>query len=162
MTRLLLPAVLLVLSLGAAAQTVTVIPPPASVQTVLDDVRASLSAPRTAQGPLRLSLTLRSSLAFALPLDVSRDPRQNCAFVPSVRVLRVGTREVVYPTPGAEPRLCAQDLESRVLAAGGETTFTRELDLLPGEYMVEGWYAGLLGGERVKVPARPVRVTVRE
>ncbi|WP_234009189.1 hypothetical protein [Deinococcus sp. NW-56] len=152
MTRLLSLGALLALSLGAA-QTAT---PP-----VPEDVRGTLFAPRTAEGPLRVSLTLRSSLASPVELDAGRDSRQNCVFGPLVRVLRVGTREVVSPAPGSEPRLCAQDLRIWRLAAGGGVTLTRNLDLPPGEYMVEGWFAGRLGGKRVRVPAQPVRVTVR-
>lgn len=153
MTRLLLAGLLLALSLGAAQAA----RPPAP-----ESVQATLSAPRTAEGPLRLRLTLRSSLAFSVELDAGRDSRQNCTFGPLVRVLRVGTREVVYPAPGAEPRLCAQDMRIWRLTARGGATLTRDLDLPPGEYLVEGWFAGRLGGQRVRVPAQPVRVTVRE
>ncbi|MBB5233092.1 hypothetical protein [Deinococcus budaensis] len=124
-------------------------------------VGASLAAPRRVTGPVPLTLTLKSSRAAPLPLSLGRDNDQNCAFAPTVRVLRVGTREVVFPVPGAEPRLCSQELQAKTLPARGRVAFTRPLDLPAGEYLIEGWFAGLADGARVKIPARPVRVTVR-
>lgn len=121
---------------------------------------ATLSAPRSVSGEVPLTLTLQSSRG-AVTLGVGRDNEQNCATAPRVRVLRVGTREVVYPAPGAEPRLCAQDLETRSLPAGGRTVFTRRLALPAGEYMIEGWLTGFVADAAGKVPAAPVRVTVK-
>lgn len=131
------------------------------VTSAPDGLSATLAAPRTASGPVDLTLTLKSALPRPVGLAVGRGSSQNCALAPSVRVLRVGTREVVYPVAGAEPRLCAQDIVTRTLPQGGQVTFTRALDLAPGEYMIEGWYAGLAEDQRVKLPAPPVRVTVR-
>lgn len=135
--------------------------PVQAAPAALDGVRATLSAPRSGTGPLSLTLTLKSSRAVAVALSLPRDNDQNCVIAPTVRVLRVGTREVVYPPLGAEPRLCAQDLRSDTLGAGETLTYTRTLDLPAGEYMVEGWLAGFADDLRVKVPAQPVRVTVR-
>ena len=83
------------------------------------------------------------------------------AAAPQVRVLEVGTRAVVYPVPGASPRICAQDLETKTAPANGNVTFTRELELAPGEYMVESWLTGFANDLLVKVPAAPVRITVK-
>ena len=135
---------------------------PAAVQPArLDNVSAALSAPRTVKGKLPLTLTVKSSRAAAFKLDVPRDNEQNCVTAPTVRVLRVGSRDVVYPIAGASPRLCAQDLRSDTVGARGQVSYVRDLDLPAGEYMVEGWLTGFADGLRVKVPAKPVRVTVR-
>ena len=135
---------------------------PVSVQPArLDNVSAVLSAPRSVKGKLPLTLTLKSSRASALKLQVPRDNEQNCVTAPTVRVLKVGTREVVYPKPGQEPRLCAQDLRSDTVPARGQVQYTRDLDLPAGEYMIEGWLTGFADDLRVKVPAQPVRVTVK-
>ena len=120
-----------------------------------------LSVPRTVTGKVPLTLTLKSSRAAAVKLEVPRDNEQNCATAPTVRVLRVGSREVVYPPAGQSPRLCAQDLRSDTLGAGKQVGYLRDLDLPAGEYMIEGWLTGFADGLRVKVPAQPVRVTVK-
>ena len=139
----------------------TPVQPGATAPASLDGVRATLSAPRAASGPVNLTLTLSSSRAAPVALGVPRDNDQNCVTAPTVRVLRVGTREVVYPPLGAEPRFCTQDLRTDTLGAGETLTYTRTLDLPAGEYMVEGWLAGFADDLRVKVPAQPLRVTVR-
>ena len=148
------------------AEPVTPLPNPATVPVgvtpvIPGDLTATLSAPRTVTGRLPLTLILKSSRAAAVKMQIGRDNEQNCAAAPTVRVLRVGTREVVYPEPGKAPSLCAQDLRTDTLAARGQATYTRELSLAPGEYMVEGWLSGLANDVRVKVPAQPVRVTVK-
>lgn len=135
--------------------------PASPTPTAPEGVTATLAAPRSGGGPLALTLTLTSARDTPVAFGVGRDNRQNCALAPTVRVLRVGTREVVYPVPGEEPRLCSQELQGGTLTARGRVTFTRDLDLPAGEYMVEGWFAGFADGVRVKVPAQPVRVTVR-
>lgn len=124
-------------------------------------VSATLAAPRTVLGPVNLTLTLKSARPVPVSFSLGRDNSQNCAFAPSVRVLRVGTREVVYPPPGEGPRLCTQELLSKAAPARGSAVFTRALDLAPGEYMIEGWFTGLADDQRVKLPAQPVRVSVR-
>lgn len=141
---------------AAAVDRAPVAPLPAP-----DGVTATLAAPRRVAGTLPLTLTLKSVRPVPVRLDVGRDNDQNCAFAPTVRVLRVGTREVVYPAPGEGPRICTQELLSKAVPARGSAVFTRDLDLAPGEYMIEGWFAGFADEERVKIPAQPVRVTVR-
>lgn len=140
--------------LAGAQELVPVTPTPGGVT-------ATLAAPRTVSGSVNLTLALKSTRPVPLSFSLGRDSSQNCAFAPSVRVLRVGTREVVYPAAGEGPRICTQELLSRAAPARGSAVFTRALDLAPGEYMIEGWYVGLLEGERVRIPAQPVRVTVR-
>lgn len=184
--RILLLTALLSLSVLAAAQNTTVpeIPPvttpapsgpvvsptpatptapsvPAPAAVALPDVQANLFVPRTVTGKVNLTFTIRSSRATPITFGVRRDNDQNCATAPQVRVLQVGTRAVVYPVPGAAPRLCAQDLETKTAPARGNVTFTRELDLAPGEYMVESWLTGFADNLLVKVPAAPVRITVK-
>lgn len=135
--------------------------PPVMAPARLDNVSAVLSVPRTVTGKVPLTLTLKSNRTAAVKLEVPRDNEQNCATAPTVRVLRVGSREVVYPPAGQSPRLCAQDLRSDTLGAGKQVGYLRDLDLPAGEYMIEGWLTGFADGLRVKVPAQPVRVTVK-
>lgn len=140
-----------------ATSTPTGTPTPAPFK----GVSATFAAPRTVTGPVPLTLTLKSSLTGPVTFGAGRDNDQNCAFAPTVRVLRVGTREVVYPPAGAEPRFCTQELATRTAPRGGSVVFTRNLDLPAGDYMIEGWFAGFANDVRVKVPAQPLRVTVR-
>jgi hypothetical protein len=142
-----------------AVPTAPSVPAPAAV--ALPNVQANLFVPRTVTGKVHLTFTVRNSRATPITFSVRRDNEQNCATAPLVRVLEVGTRAVVYPVPGASPRVCAQDLETRTAPARGNVTFTRELDLAPGEYMVESWLTGFANDLLVKVPAAPVRITVK-
>lgn len=157
----LTPAALALGALLAVPVLARAQPQPLASHAAPENVAATLAAPRSVTGPVALTLTLKSSRAAPLPLSLGRDNDQNCALAPTVRVLRVGTREVVYPLPGAEPRLCSQELQGKILPARGSVTFGRNLDLPAGEYLIEGWFAGFAEGARVKIPARPVRVTVR-
>ncbi|MDV6373343.1 hypothetical protein [Deinococcus arenicola] len=134
---------------------------PAAAAVGVSGVQASLDAPRTVTGKVGLTLTLKNSNPVAITFGVRRDNEQNCSTAPQVRVLQVGTRAVVYPVSGAAPRLCAQDLETKIAPAKGSVTFARDLDLPPGEYMVEGWLSGFADKTLVKVPAMPVRITVK-
>ncbi len=127
----------------------------------LDGVSASLSAPLTVKGKATLVLTLKSTLNKDVALLTNRDNRQNCAFAPSIRVLKVGSRDVVYPDASGNAMLCAQDMSTETLKAGGSVRYTRTLELPAGEYMVEGWFLGSADGTRVKLGAQPVRVTVK-
>src|SRR5699024_4812266 len=111
---------------------------------------AQLSAPRTVTGAVPLSLTVQN-VSGPESLAAARDNRQDCATAPLVRVLEVGTRRVVYPPAQAEPMLCAQDMDIRTVGVGEATTYERELALPAGEYMIEGWFAGTAGGDRVKI-----------
>ncbi|OLV19945.1 hypothetical protein [Deinococcus marmoris] len=134
---------------------------PAPAAVALPDVQANLFVPRTVTGKVALTFTVRSSRATPITFSVRRDNEQNCSTAPQVRVLEVGTRAVVYPLSGVSPRLCAQDLETKTAAAKGNVTFTRELELAPGEYMVESWLTGFADDLLVKVPAAPMRITVK-
>lgn len=142
-----------------AVPTAPSVPAPAAV--ALPGVQANLFVPRTVTGKVGLTFTVRSSRETPITFRVRRDNDQNCATAPQVRVLEVGTRAVIYPPAGASPRLCAQDLETRTAPAKGNVTFTRELELAPGEYMVESWLTGFADDLLVKVPAAPVRITVK-
>ena len=134
---------------------------PAPAYGTLDKVAASLSVPRTVSGEFTLSLTLQNKQATSLGFSAGRDSDQNCAAAPMVRVLQVGTRAVIYPT--GEQRICTQEMTSQTAPAGGTATFRRTLTLPAGEYMLEGWFQGFAGegGNRVKVSAPPVRITVK-
>ncbi|CAM4146584.1 hypothetical protein [Deinococcus marmoris] len=134
---------------------------PAPAAVALPDVQANLFVPRTVTGKVALTFTVRSTRATPITFSVRRDNEQNCSTAPQVRVLEVGTRAVVYPLPGASPRICAQDLETRTAPARGNVSFTRELELAPGEYMVESWLTGFANNLLVKVPAAPMRITVK-
>ncbi|GAA4021961.1 hypothetical protein GCM10022631_40300 [Deinococcus rubellus] len=139
-------------------------PPPTLIlpaPVILDKVGATLSAPRTVSGEFTLSLSLKNDQAAALDFSAGRDSEQNCAAAPSLRVLQVGTRAVIYPT--GEKRICTQEQQIQTAPAGGSATFTRTLTLPAGEYMVEGWFQGFAGkaGQQVKVSAQPVRISVK-
>ncbi|ANE43934.1 hypothetical protein [Deinococcus puniceus] len=133
--------------------------PPVAV-AVPTGLTATLIAPRSVAGRVPLTLKVANAGAAAVQLGAGRDNDQNCAVAPLVRVLRVGTREVVYPLAG-EPRLCAQDFRSDTAGKGEAVTYTRELELASGDYMIEGWFAGSGNGASLKLSAQPVRVTVR-
>lgn len=122
---------------------------------------AGFRVPRTvaANTPVALEVTVRNTADADRTLSLGRSNAQGCAFAPHVRVLKVGTREVVYPT--SELRLCTQELRDQVVPAGGEAKLTRELDLPPGEYMVEGWVKGFADGAPVFLPGEPARLTVK-
>lgn len=141
--------------------------PPANVPVTLvapaslPGVTATLSSPLTLKGRATLVLKLNSTLKTPVKLMTNRDNRQDCVFAPSVRVVKVGTREVAYPNGSGNVKLCAQDMKVASLPAGGSTHFTRTLDLPTGEYMIEGWFLGSADGTRVKIDAAPIRVTVK-
>lgn len=164
----------LVLMPAALAQTTPVpatptSPTPTSASPVpaltpritLENARLTAAA-RAATGGVQVTLNVQNAGGSALALSANRDSLQGCAVAPHVRVLKVGSREVVYPNP-ADVRLCAQDIVTREVAANGATTFTRDLQLPAGEYLIEVWFQGFVGGrgDRVRVAADAVRVTVR-
>lgn len=127
----------------------------------LEGVSAALSSPLALKGKASVVLTIKNTTTKTVGLATNRDNRQNCAFAPSLRVIRVGTREVVYPDGSGNTRLCAQDMKTDTLRAGGTLHYTRTLNLPAGEYMIEGWYLGSADGSRVKIDAQPLKVTVK-
>ena len=139
---------------------------PAPLPTTLERVSASLKAvqtgPNQGDGELTLNLTLLNGQAKALAFSAGRDSAQNCAAAPLLRVLRVGTREVVYPVAG-EKRICTQELIIKTALLGGSTVFSRTLKLAPGDYVVESWFQGFAGPmqSRVRLSAPPLRVSIR-
>ena len=135
-------------------------PAPAPAPTALPGAAANLFVPRTVTGPLKLTFTIRNIGTRALVFGARRDNAQNCAVAPLLRVVRVGTGEVVYPVPGAK-RLCTQDFIVKSAAVKSNVSYSRSLDLPAGEYMLESWFAGLANGVPVKVPAPAIRVTVK-
>ncbi|WP_309570041.1 hypothetical protein [Deinococcus sp.] len=126
----------------------------------LPGVSGTLNVARTVSGAVPLTITVRAG-DTPLVIGVRRDNTQNCAYGPLVRVVRVGTQEVVYPAAGSQKRLCTQEVVTKSTAASGAASFSRELKVPPGEYMVESWLTGLVNGVLVKVPATPVRITVK-
>ena len=122
---------------------------------------ATFSVPRsaTAAEGVAVEITVKNAGAADQVVSFGRSSAQNCAFAPHVRVLKVGTREVVYPS--GEPRICTQELRGETVPAGGEAKFTRTLDLAPGEYMIEGWAKGFAGDAQVFLPGEPGRVSVK-
>ncbi|WP_027481403.1 hypothetical protein [Deinococcus pimensis] len=165
MTRRRLPVLGLALLLSAAALAQTSTPPatpdtPAGppVSTTVTGAAASARTTTGAAG-VKVDLTLRNTTATDVALMAGRSNSQQCAFPPHVRVLRVGTREVVYPS--GEPRICTQELRTETVTANGTLTLSRTLDLPAGEYVVEVWWQGFANDEAAKVPAQPVRVTVQ-
>ncbi|WP_295823484.1 hypothetical protein [uncultured Deinococcus sp.] len=135
-------------------------PVPTRPPVVLDGVTATLFVPRTVTGALKLTFTVRSTRPAPVVFGVRRDNDQNCAFAPLLRVVEVGTQRVVYPVAGQQ-RLCTQEVVTKSTAVSGNVSFSRTLTLPGGEYMLESWLSARVGGAAVRVPARPVRVTVK-
>lgn len=128
---------------------------------MLEKVSATLQIPRTVGTEFSLSLTLQNGQTVPLKLSAGRDSDQNCTAAPSIRVLQVGTRDVVYPV--GDKRICTQEMVERTAPAGGSAVFERTLKLPAGEYMVEGWFQGFArtAGQLVKISAQPVRISVK-
>ncbi|WP_293915357.1 hypothetical protein [Deinococcus sp.] len=135
--------------------------PTTPLPTTLERVSASLKAVQ-AGTDLTLNLTLLNGQANALAFSAGRDSSQNCAAAPLLRVLKVGTREVVYPLAG-EKRICTQELSIKTAPLGGSAVFGRTLKLAPGEYVVESWFQGFAGpmNMRVRLSAPPLRISVK-
>lgn len=127
---------------------------------VLPGLSATLFVPRTVTGALTLTFTVRSTRLSPVVFGVRRDNDQNCAFAPLMRVIEVGTQRVVYPVTGQQ-RLCTQEIVTKSTAVSGNVSFTRTLTLPAGEYMLESWLSARVDNAAVRVPARPVRVTVK-
>lgn len=158
--------VMLALGLGVAAAQETAAPSTPAVSTTVPpqilvsrDLSGVLEAPRKVKGEFEVKLSIRNVRAEALELQAARNNAQNCAYAPLVRVLAVGTREVVYPVAG-EPKMCSQDMQTQKVDPNETVTFTRTLNLPAGDYMIENWFTGLVNGELLKIPGTPVRVTV--
>lgn len=127
----------------------------------LPDVNLNLFVPRTVTGKLNLNLTVRNARTTPISFGLARQNDQDCAFAPLVRVLRVGTREVVYPRAGTRAPLCTQEMQSKTAPAKGMVSFTRTLNLPAGDYVIESWLSGFADGTPVKLSASPMRVTVK-
>lgn len=134
--------------------------PLAPKPVALPGVRGTLTVARTLNGMVPLTFTIRAG-GTPIMFGVRRDNAQNCAFAPLVRVVQVGTQQVVYPAAGSQKRLCTQEIVTKSTASTGMVSFSRDLPLPPGEYMVESWLTGLANGQLVKVAALPVRVSVK-
>jgi hypothetical protein len=157
-TPLPLPGPVLVPNTPPSGTPVLVTPAP--LPTTLDRVSASLKAVQTGS-ELTLNLTLLNAQANAVAFSAGRDSTQNCAAAPLVRVLKVGSRDVVYPN--GEKRICTQEQTVKTALLGGSTVFSRTLNLAPGEYVIESWFQGFAGPmqTRVKLSAPPLRVSVK-
>lgn len=129
--------------------------PTAGVITKLDSVRNS-------GGQLKLGMVLSNTTGQTLNIQMARDNDQDCTFGPSLRILEVGTRKIIYPQKG-EPMLCPQDIKTETIKAASKITINRSLDtILPaGEYMVESWVKGLVNDKEVKLRAKPKRISVK-
>ncbi|PYE55841.1 hypothetical protein [Deinococcus yavapaiensis] len=147
--RSLLALASLSLSVGTLAQ---------SNQANTSGLTISSTAATVTGGKVNVSATVRNTTSTSQTLSLGRNNFQECAFAPHVRVLRVGTRDVVYPR--AEPRICTQELRAETLAANGEFKFERDLNLEPGEYVVEVWVKGFANDAPVFLSGQPVRVNV--
>ena len=125
------------------------------------DLTARTSVTRYTSSPVKLTMTVANQTGREQELSAPRDNRQDCAAGPLVRVLEVGTRNVVYPPAGnGNAMLCAQDLFVKTVAAGGSVRLERTLNLPAGDYMIESWFSGNAADGKVRLAAEPVRVTV--
>jgi hypothetical protein len=117
--------------------------------------------PGIEQGQVLLRLTLSNASPEAVDLTLSRAGRQSCTTAPHVRVLRAGTREVVYPRGDeAAVVLCLAGTPTYRAPAGGQVTFDRTLDLSAGRYVVEAYVPSTPQTNRV-IRAGYVVVTMR-
>lgn len=165
--RSLLLGAALALCASAGAQSTLPDLSPVSVATTtaapnpaLADVTVNLFVPSSVSGPFTVNLTARNARPAPITFSFKRVNEQGCAFAPTIRVLRVGTREVVYPQ-GPSGRLCTQELLRKTAPARGLAAFTRPLTLPSGDYLIEGWIDGFADGVPFRQVAKPVRVTVR-
>lgn len=104
-------------------------------------------------------------------LTLPRSAAQNCEATVHLRVLRVGTREQVYPR--GEGRLCTQDVvnltvpsspltqspRGQIVDAERTLRLNRELKLEPGLYLVEAWVPA--GGREPRIRGTYAIVRVR-
>lgn len=123
--------------------------------------RTDVSRTATRGDGVRVSLQVTNPTGSPVPLSLRRNSKQECAFAPEVRVLAVGTKDVIYPN--GEPRICTQEIREETVPANGSVTFDRTLKLPAGEYMVEVWMVAFVGDEgvRTKIAGDPKRVTVK-
>lgn len=129
--------------------------PTAGIITKLDSARNS-------GGQLKLGMILSNTTGQTLNIQMARDNDQDCTFGPSLRILEVGTRKIVYPQKG-EPMMCPQDMKTETIKPTSKITIDRSLDtILPvGDYMIESWVKGFVNGKEVKLRAQPKRVSVK-
>ncbi|MFC4424862.1 hypothetical protein [Deinococcus navajonensis] len=123
--------------------------------------RASFSAvlsvpPHLRAGPVPVSVNVMNHTGQDVTLSLPRDSRQFCAAAPHIRILRVGTREVVYPLAYTD-RMCTMDMVSTVLKAGTVVPFTRSVTLPKGHYLIEAWIPGV-NGQKLRTPYRVFKV----
>ncbi|MDO4262872.1 MAG: hypothetical protein Q4C67_01620 [Deinococcus sp.] len=145
------------MSAGGSSATI----PAAEAAQAPAGLTARATAPRYTSSPVRLTMTVANATGREQELSAPRDNRQDCATAPLVRVLEVGSREVVYPAAGSgSATLCAQDLFVKTVAAGSSVRLERTLNLPAGDYMIESWFSGNAADGKVKLAAEPVRVTV--
>ncbi|MDR6218887.1 hypothetical protein [Deinococcus soli (ex Cha et al. 2016)] len=138
---------LLFLALSGVAAALS----PASPYSAALDVPQSVHA-----GPVPISVSFTNRTATDVTLALPRDARQSCVAAPHVRILQVGTREVVYP-PAVTDRMCTMDMVHTVVRAGASVPLNRAVTLPTGQYLIEAWVPGV-GGAAVRAPYRIVRV----
>lgn len=123
---------------------------------------------RAVPGGIEVTFDVMNSGTTRL-LTLPRASSQNCEPFLHVRVLRAGTRELVYPT--REASLCAQDMVTLTVPAAEvsrsaalpapapELKLSRRLNLAPGRYVVEAWIPA--GGVEPRVRGTYAVVQVR-
>lgn len=121
-------AALLVALLGGALAVST---PALPITTVLS-AQPGLS-------PREVVINVKITNTGSRPLDLlwSRNPRQSCVASLWVRVLKAGSRAVVYPTSPSQSVFCPQDVGVQTLQPGQTAHHGRHLVLPTGRYAVE-------------------------
>lgn len=138
---------LLLLALSGVAAALSPVSPYSAALDVPPGVQA---------GPVPITVTFTNRAEADVTLSLPRDARQSCVAAPHVRILRVGTREVVYP-PAVTDRMCTMDMVQTVVGAGASVPLSRAVTLPKGQYLIEAWVPGVRGGT-VRAPYRIVRV----
>lgn len=111
-------------------------------------------------GEVVVSAQLTNTQGTPLRLFWSRDPQQDCTPSLRVRVLKAGSRDVVYPNATEQQSFCTADVREQVIAPGKVHQEARTLVLAPGRYAIEVRIPGV-GSAMNAVRAGYVMVTVR-
>lgn len=146
---------------SAQAQPATSTPALVTLPSALPpQVTARLQARRNAAGTVVTRLTLQNVGPTNVTLTASRHSGQNCAYAPLLRVLKVGSRQVVYPTD-EPPHLCTQEALNTTLKPQQSLTLEHNIKLPTGDYLLEGWFSGGINGQFQKISAAPILIKIK-
>ncbi len=120
---------------------------------------AKISTYRTANELINIVFSLQNSQPKIVSMGLTRNNTQDCTFGPFMRVLKVGTREVVYPV--GNEKICAQDFNTAQVPAQGSLNYTRQFKLISGDYMLESWINSIIDNQVIKISAPAIRLSFK-